>query len=265
LAENYGACIRDCAQVLKLVPAEGESRSAEFEGTTKKALFRSAKALTRLDKFPEALDAVQRLAQYKDGLDSGSKGLLAEIQKKLQMKEHEILRREREVKTMVALEEAVKTALKARHVWIPRAWSYHEASSLATPPFRPPHFDTDAESELLIPVFLLRPLASPPTRDMIPEWSEDVSIGQQLDAFAQQDPSMSGDLQVYTITKRGRMLKLGRNLSLAAVLKQAHKPELDDGLELVGGWALEIYAIPSDKASEWVKEMKADLKAKGIS
>jgi hypothetical protein len=76
---------------------------------------------------------------------------------------------------------------------------------------------------------------------------------------------MRGDLHFYTVTKKGRMLKLGRNLTLAAILKQGYKVETLDGLELVGGWALEIYAIPPAKAPAWIQEMKTDLKARGIS
>jgi uncharacterized membrane protein len=87
----------------------------EFEGTTKKALFRSAKALARLDKFEEALDAVTRLSQYKDGLDAASQGLLTEIQKKLQAREREVLAKESAMKEAASLEGAVKAALKVSH------------------------------------------------------------------------------------------------------------------------------------------------------
>lgn len=119
---------------------------------------------------------------------------------------------------------------------------------------------------LLLPVFLLKPCATPPTRDLIPTWGQDVSLQLQLDAFSYQDPTIN-TLDMYTITQRGRILKLGRKLTLEEVLRQAAtaadgKP---DGLPLVGDWCLELYAVPKgDKGKEWVDEMKRDLKAKGL-
>jgi uncharacterized membrane protein len=98
--------------VLKRVAPTDQPSTPEFEGTTKKALFRSAKALARLDKFEEALDAVTRLSQYKDGLDAASQGLLTEIQKKLQAREREVLAKESAMKETASLEGAVKAALK---------------------------------------------------------------------------------------------------------------------------------------------------------
>jgi hypothetical protein len=98
---------------------------------------------------------------------------------------------------------------------------------------------------------------------------QDVTFGDQLDAFNAQhgarqhrDPS---EEVIYAVTKAGRMLKVGRKLTLLKLIKAAVKEQADgttDGLHLVEGWCLEFYTVPKgDKETQWVQEMKARLKA----
>lgn len=98
-------------------------------------------------------------------------------------------------------------------------------------------------------------------RDFIPNWSDDTTLNEQLQVLTQQDPSF-GSLEYFTITKKGRILKIGRKLSLAQVCNAAHKE--GDGIELVGGWSLEVYCLPSERAKEWAEEMKVDLRKRGL-
>lgn len=144
-----------------------------------------------------------------------------------------------------------------------------QAMGNAPPPFQAPHLDQaydHSEGEyqpLLLPVFILRPTNQPPSRDLIPEWAEDVAIQDQLAAF---DPGLL-DFDLFTITRRGRILRLGKKLTLKQICAKASSTKNDekDSLELIGGWSLEIYAVETGKRSEnWIAEMKRDLKARGL-
>lgn len=102
-----------------------------------------------------------------------------------------------------------------------------------------------------------------------------MSLSEQLEAFAQHDPQFLSAypgrvdaVDVYAVSSRGRMLKLGKKLELHQVLLQSAttKDGSKDGMDLVGGWALELYLVPrqGDAAGKWIAEMKADLKARGL-
>jgi hypothetical protein len=121
------------------------------------------------------------------------------------------------------------------------------------------------ETPLIFPVFFLRPLARPPTRDLILTFREDVTFGGQLDAFnAQNNVQQQGRAplaeNVYAATKQGRLLKVGRKLTLKQIIAACVKP--GDGLELTGGWCLEFYVVPAGGApeQEWIQEMKKRIK-----
>lgn len=158
---------------------------------------------------------------------------------------------------------------------LPPGWTPSKASAEAPPPFGPPRFSHEYPEVLVFPVFLLQPCSQPPSRDLIPEWLvSGVSLADQLHAFADSDPAFLSayknrvdDVEVYATTSKGRMLKLGKNLDLDQALAQAAKTKDGsvDGLDLVGGWSLELYLVPRGAASQkWIAEMKADMKARGL-
>lgn len=121
------------------------------------------------------------------------------------------------------------------------------------------------ETPLIFPVFFLRPLATPPTRDLILTFRQDVTFGDQLDAFNAQNNVQSqkrtpGSETVYAVTKEGRLLKAGRKLTLKQIIAACAKD--GDGLQLSDGWCLEFYVVPAggDAEQNWIKEMKARIK-----
>jgi tetratricopeptide (TPR) repeat protein len=71
---NYGSCLRDCAAALSPDPGSKDVSTSSQTGitidsspTSKKALFRSARALVALGRLDEALDALGRLIRLSDG------------------------------------------------------------------------------------------------------------------------------------------------------------------------------------------------------
>lgn len=120
-----------------------------------------------------------------------------------------------------------------------------------------------ASTPLIFPVFLLLPLASPPTRDLCLAFHVQASFGQVLEAM-EHDPK---SLQVYVATVRGRVLKVGNKLLLGKVLESVGKVGEGgerDGWELKEGWALEMVAVPKGVEGEkWVEGWKEEVK-KGV-
>ena len=105
---------------------------------------------------------------------------------------------------------------------------------------------------LSLPVFVLRPLHTPPTRDLILDWRDDATFGDQLDGNYGDELA---DSDFFAVTSDTRVLKVGRKLTVRALAKAARKGE--HGLPLVGGWCLEVYVVPRARAAEWAAQMKA--------
>ncbi|GAA5975895.1 hypothetical protein JCM11641_002831 [Rhodosporidiobolus odoratus] len=294
---NYGACLRDCSLVLSVGNSSfPDPPTATAHKTTLKALLRSARALSSLEKLDEALDALTRLKALEEHLgmeeqDSG-KRWREEVQKKQaakQRKEQEKTERERRKREE---EESLMVALTSRGVLFPRPTPKASLFSSAPTDVRPPHFDpevvplsslpsvpllpptppTDASSyvpwsappphtPMIFPVFLLLPLERPPTRDLIMSFPEDASFGDALQSMG-RDPSTN---QLYLATSRGRVLKIGAKLTLGKVLEAAGKVkegEEKDGWELKEGWALEMVGVPKgSEGEEWIQEWKKEVKS----
>ena len=290
--ENYGSCVRDCAAVLGIPSPSASNPSEQYQNTTRKALFRSSKALLALGKFDEALNALECMkglpstssSTLTTAADLETDKLLDSIQRKIQ---HELKLSEDKQKVVDAQRQkdaalTLRLQVRFQHccvcvlltcVWqdlkvkLPSSWTPAKARKAAPQDMEAVHLDDEAlpETELaLFPVFLLRPYASPPTRDLIPEWAEDVLIAQQIESLSEQDPSFGEDLEVYTVTAKGRVLKLGKSLSMAQVLKAAWKAEVNDGMGLVDSWCVELYLVPKERGAEFVAETKANLKARGL-
>jgi hypothetical protein len=110
---------------------------------------------------------------------------------------------------------------------------------------------------LIIPVFLLLPLANPPTRDLCLAFHTSSTFGEEIRAM-DHDPA---EYDVYIATKKGRVLKVGAKLDLGRVLEAAGKAE-GDGWELKEGWALEMVGVrKGEKGAAWIADWKEKLKA----
>ena len=118
--------------------------------------------------------------------------------------------------------------------------------------WQPPPLDTP----LILPVFLLLPLAQPPTRDLCLGFHTSATFGDALISM-EHDPAST---QLYVATKKGKVLKVGSKLTLEKVLAAAGKD--GDGLVLQEGWALEMVGVPKTSAGEdWVQTWKAEVKS----
>lgn len=111
------------------------------------------------------------------------------------------------------------------------------------------------ETPLIFPVFLLLPLATPPTRDLCLSFHTSVTFGDVLESM-EHDPATT---QLYISTKKGKVLKVGAKLQLGKVLAAAGKD--GDGWELSEGWALEMVGVPKgEQGEEWIKTWKEEVK-----
>ncbi|GAA6061365.1 hypothetical protein JCM10212_005819 [Sporobolomyces blumeae] len=304
---NYGACLRDCSQVLGQVPNEPTPASAR---TTMKALLRSARALSGLDKLDEALDALDRLRTLEreagppgqGAVEDSGKRWREDVERKVALKKRKALERTEKERRTREGEVAIMQALKLRGVVFPKPTTkvplFHHCPTDVTPP----HFDVDslprtslpsipyvapdkpssesdqattapyvpwvcpdpATTHVVFPVFLLLPLATPPTRDLCLEFHEHATFADALESM-EHDPSQ---VQLYFATARGKVLKIGSKLTLAKVLDAASRlkegqTEHDrDGWRLQEGWAFEMVGVPKTAEGEaWIQEWKKEVQA----
>ncbi|BGP40290.1 HSP70/90 co-chaperone [Rhodotorula kratochvilovae] len=292
---NFGATLRDCSQVLGQTNASyPDPPSDASHRTTMKALLRSARALSALEKLPEALDALSRLALLEKELGEEEKDVgkkwREEVERKMAARERKEAEKAEKERRKREGDAALVLALTQRGVVFPRPTAKKALFADCPTDVTPPHFDPDImpvsslptipllppsppsadyvpwqpappETPLVFPVFLLLPLASPPTRDLIMAFPEQATFGDALQSM-EQDPSA---VQLYLATARGRVLKIGAKLTLGKVLAaagQARAGEPQDGWELKEGWALEMVGVPKGpKGEEWIQGWKAEVKA----
>ncbi|KAK4701986.1 hypothetical protein P7C70_g4239, partial [Phenoliferia sp. Uapishka_3] len=294
---NYGATLRDISLVLS-APLESypEPPSAAYQKTTAKALLRSARALSGLEKLEEAMDSLSRLklleSDLEGGGDSGEK-IRAVVEGKLEkkrVKEAEKSEKERRVREG---EARMREALGLAGVKLPKEPTIKGKAKLLFSncpiDITPPHFDPDAllphqlpshpllpptassstyipfsppppTTPLIFPTFLLLPNASPPTRDLCLSFHTLSTFSSFLESM-EHDPS---SLQLYIATVKGRVLKVGGKLTLGKVLAAAGKD--GDGWELKEGWALEIVGVEKGTEGEkflegWKEEVKKGVGA----
>lgn len=131
-----------------------------------------------------------------------------------------------------------------------------------------PHYDPEdpTKSTLVIPVFFLYPQHA--ISDVIPEFVEDTPFAAHISAmFPPQVPApewdskheyVDGQLVVYAMTHRKRLLKVGKKMSLRDVCNASKGKEGEprDGLELKDG-CLTFAVLPKgDVEKNWVDEYK---------
>ncbi|KAH8928160.1 hypothetical protein BT69DRAFT_1346846 [Atractiella rhizophila] len=245
--QNYGSTLRDCALIMAPPSVE--------DSTTLKALYRSSVALFKLEKFEESLDCIERWMQLNSRIGGGSanpliKKLRADVegqwQKKLDYVESvERKRREDEESKVVLLKE-----LKSRRLLLPKNF---DPSFISCPSDVPPPSYSPTEGGISYPVFLLSPFSTPPTRDLIVSFSEQATFA---DALPQDVLEQCG---IFAVTRKGRILKMGKKIVLAKLIDGCWKDAEKDGLELKDGWCLEFYLIQKGREKEWSEEMRKNL------
>ncbi|KAH9175149.1 hypothetical protein EDB89DRAFT_1848006 [Lactarius sanguifluus] len=250
--QNHGSVLRDCAAVISLDPHAS------------KAYYRAGLALLALDRADEALDVCVRVG---DGAanDAAFKALRERAEKKCA----EIRRKadERAERARRASEEKKKmdAAFAARNlIAVPNPDG-------SANPYAPRFDPEDATGgTLILPVFFLYPEHA--TSDVVPDFVEDAEIGVVLATmFPPGAPAppwdvdgryVVGSLVVYAMTRRKRLLKVGRKMTLRDVCRaaggtSAGATNVQDGLEVKDG-CLSFVVVPKGEAEQkWVEEYKS--------
>lgn len=232
--ENYRSCIIDCAQTIRLNPANV------------KALYRSSTACLALDKLAEASDACDR-GLTLDPSNAPLKALKTKISSRIAyIASVEKTRREREEKA--ASERAtLKLALKSRNIL---------TRSTDTPPDLEDaaiklENALDPSSTLTFPVIILYPTES--QSDFIKAFSEKEKLDQHLDyifplPWDTKNEYRVENVEAYMETVAGGLIKVGKKMSLGKVLGSG-KAEVVDGLVTVS-------VVPKEKTADWIEEFK---------
>ncbi|CAK5262474.1 unnamed protein product [Mycena citricolor] len=226
-----------------------------------KAYYRSALALVALDRAEEAIDCCDRCLQF-DSENKGVQSVRAQTQSKKDAKE----KKEREKQERLRKEQEARykmlAAFKERNLIVLK-----KKDDLDNP--YEPHFDPEdpTGTSLIIPVFFLYPQYA--TSDIIPEFVEDTPFSSHLAVmFPPQAPPpawdtkheyVDGKLAVYAMTRRKRLLKVGKKMSLREVCTAAKEKEgeLKDGLELKDGCLTFVVLPKGDAEKKWIDEYKA--------
>ncbi|KAI0069212.1 TPR-like protein [Artomyces pyxidatus] len=246
--QNYGSVLRDCSRAITL-----NSRSS-------KAFYRSGLALLALDRVDESIDCCDRCAHF-DPTNASIKSLREKATKKKGEKE----RKERERQERIRAEQEARRKLKA---------AFTERNLIEVPnpdgtanPYSP-HFDVEdpTDSTLILPVFFLYPQHA--TSDVISEFVETTPFSMHLTAmFPPSVPApewdrsgeyVDGKLALYAITRRKRLLKVGKKMTLRDVCQAAKAKvgEPKDGLELKDGCLTFVVLPKGDVEQKWVDDFK---------
>ncbi|CAD6892519.1 unnamed protein product [Tilletia controversa] len=291
--KNYGKVLRDTSSALTLNP------------TSSKAFYRAARALLALRRPAEALDCCTRAGAQVVQADPGFKALMARAEKEAEVegrREREGVERERR---KVEEERAVKVACLARGLWL-------ETSSRPPENPFPAHFDPEAlppashpslpllstsptwqapdpiRTPLVLPVFLLYPQYN--HSDLITHFHEDETIGARLDVVFPEDGTppqawdrkgeyLSKKLVVYASTRKRRLFKVGRGLTLRELMDKGFEEPVSskktnalptaeeqrlarmerDGLVMKDG-LLSLVVLPRESQAErdWVAKFKKE-------
>jgi len=253
--ENYGSVLRDCATVIK-----ADARAS-------KAYYRAGLALLALERVDEVFDVCARAGE--GGLDDAKFKTLREGAEKrrdeLRQREEEkseITRRAREEERRLAAALAERNLISEPD---PDGCTYPFSS----------RFDPDDPTgkALYIPVFFFYPEHA--MSDVIAEYFEDTPFGAHLAMmFPQGGPFQpwdtgrkyvdDGSLVIYTTTRRKRLLKVGRKMTLRQLCRAAGTGSGSvigpdgkrDGLEFLDG-CLSFVVVPKGEVErKWVEEFK---------
>ncbi|KAF8803757.1 40S ribosomal protein S7 [Phlegmacium glaucopus] len=240
---NYGSVLRDCSKAITL------------NGKSSKAYYRSASALLSLGRVEEALDCCTRCLAY----DIDNPGVKA-LQKRTLTIKKETDRRERKEQERLRKEEEAKIKMQI---------AFRERNLINLP--KPgssispvvPHFDPNdpTGSTLILPVFFLYPQYA--TSDVISEFVEDTTFRAHIEAmFPPNAPAPHWDLKkeylpanlvTYASTRRKRLLKVGKGMTLRDVFKAAKAKEgqASDGLEVKDGCLSFVVMPKGDVEAKW--------------
>ncbi|KAJ3922705.1 40S ribosomal protein S7 [Lentinula edodes] len=219
--KNYGSVLRDCSKALSLNPKSS------------KAYYRSAMALVALDRLEEAIDCCTRCLEF-DKDNKGVLGVLEHAAKSKATKDKVDLERKEKLRQELLAKAKLDNAFKERNIFVlPKA---DGSQNPYVPRFDPEDFSGNT---LIFPVFFLYPQYA--TSDVIPGYVEDTPFFTHLEIMFNPAPEWdtkrqykAENLVVYAITRRKRLLKVGKKMSLRNVFNASKGKEGDppDGIEL---------------------------------
>ncbi|KAF9268227.1 hypothetical protein L218DRAFT_853513 [Marasmius fiardii PR-910] len=245
--KNYGTVLRDCATALTVNPK------------SLKAHYRSAQALFELERLEEASDCCKRFLSIQE--EKETRALLEKVEKKKSEKERKKEENNERIQRERLIKYGIKQSLQKRNILV-------TPQPHAPPPDNYPYFDPEDPKykSLIIPVYLEYPEYG--TYDVIPEFVEDTPFSVHLEVMFPpkgQSPTwdkhgsyVAGSLVVYASTKRKRLLKVGRNMTLRDVCNAAKPKDGDgiDGLELNDGHLTFAVLVKGDYEKQWIEEFK---------
>ncbi|KAL1944214.1 hypothetical protein VTO73DRAFT_3399 [Trametes versicolor] len=255
--QNYGAVLRDCSKAIGINPKAS------------KAYYRSALALIALERYDDALDCCDHCLQF----DKDNKTVQAAREKAAKLKEAKD-RKERERQERIQQEKLKQERLRA---------AYRERNLIVVPvpdtvaqnPYEP-HFDPEdpTAGTLIIPVLFLYPQYA--TSDLISHFQEDTPFSAHLSAmFPPNAPRpdwdakgeyVDGSLVVYGFTRRQRLLKIGKKMTLRDVCKaaKAKDGEPRDGFELKDGTLTFVVLPKGPEEQKWVEDFKKNRASQNV-
>lgn len=131
-----------------------------------------------------------------------------------------------------------------------------------------PYFDPEdpASATLIVPVFLLYPQYA--TSDLIEHFVEDTPFSAHISAMFPPNAAspdwdknreyVDGQLTIYAMTHRKRLLKVGKKMTLQNVYEAAREKDGEprDGLELKDG-CLAFVVLPKGRVEQkWIEDYK---------
>ncbi|KAH7931344.1 40S ribosomal protein S7 [Leucogyrophana mollusca] len=243
--KNYGSVLRDCSKALTL-----NVRSS-------KAYYRSSMALLALERLDEALDCCDRCLAF-DADNLGVKGVRERVIKAKAEKDRKEREKQERIRKEQEASRQLQLAFKERNLV-----AVKNPDGPADNPYTP-HFDPEdsTRSTLILPVFFLYPQHA--TSDIISHFVEDTTFSAHISQmFPPEAPPpdwdkrgeyTAGQLVVYAMTRRQRLLKVGKKMTLRDVCKAAkEKPgEPADGLEVKDG-CLSFAVLPKGEVEQkWI-------------
>ncbi|KAL6309577.1 40S ribosomal protein S7 [Sparassis latifolia] len=248
--KNYGLVLKDCSEAITLNPQSS------------KAHYRSSVALLALERFEEALDCCYRCLRFDQNNESVQAVREKTAQQKALQEKKEKEKQER-IRRKGVEKRRLRTAFKERNfVTISQPETDSESPYL-------PRFDPEdpTQSTLIMPVFFLYPQYA--TSDVVSHFVEDTPFSAHLAVmFPPQAPPpewdtkheyVDGQLVIYAMTHRKRLLKVGRRMSLRDVCHAARGKdgELPDGLEIKNGCLTFVVLPKGEVERKWVEDFKA--------
>jgi len=229
-----------------------------------KAFYRSASALIALERLEEALDCCDRCLAY-DMKNTDVKALRSKAEKLKEAREKKERERLEQVKRKQELERKLRLAFQERNLI-----TVTNSDGPAGNPYNP-HFDPEDPSgqTLIIPVFFLYPEYA--TSDVISHFAEDTPFAAHISTmFPPQSAAphwdkkfayVDGNLTVYAMTHRKRLLKIGKKMTLKDVFvaSRAKEGEAKDGLEVKDGCLTFVVLPRGDVEKDWIQEFKNSI------